>query len=178
MTSDRSVVFSGPPVFSTNQTDRHDIIEMLLKVALNAIIHNATVNEADISNRLTKYNSLFINSPGSIIAASIFPTVIFVSAIKFWILLVFRDWTFPASIWIPMTGDDIDVMSNTFIKIFSLTNCRLDWFSRLSLWDRVSTTSSSLSKIEKWNKKNNSQRMFAVCIWTFYNFTVVWIQNY
>jgi hypothetical protein len=27
----------GPPVSSTNKTDRHDIIEMLLKVALNTI---------------------------------------------------------------------------------------------------------------------------------------------
>ena len=28
---------SGPPVFSTNKTDRHDITEILLKVALNTI---------------------------------------------------------------------------------------------------------------------------------------------
>ena len=27
----------GTPVFSTNKTDRHDIIEILLKVALNTI---------------------------------------------------------------------------------------------------------------------------------------------
>jgi hypothetical protein len=27
----------GPPVFSTNKTDRHDITEILLKVALNTI---------------------------------------------------------------------------------------------------------------------------------------------
>jgi hypothetical protein len=29
--------FQGPPVSSTNKTDRHDIIEILLKVALNTI---------------------------------------------------------------------------------------------------------------------------------------------
>ena len=34
MTCDRSVVFSG---FSTNKTDRHDIPEILLKLALNTI---------------------------------------------------------------------------------------------------------------------------------------------
>jgi hypothetical protein len=32
-----SVVFSGTPVSSINKTDRHDIAEMLLKVALNTI---------------------------------------------------------------------------------------------------------------------------------------------
>ena len=32
---DRSVVFSGYSGFSTNNTDRHDITEILLKVALN-----------------------------------------------------------------------------------------------------------------------------------------------
>jgi len=31
----RSVVLSGPPVSSTSKTDRHDITEILLKVALN-----------------------------------------------------------------------------------------------------------------------------------------------
>ena len=30
----------GTPVFSTNNTDRHDITEILLKVALNTIILN------------------------------------------------------------------------------------------------------------------------------------------
>jgi hypothetical protein len=30
----------GPPVSSTNQTDRHDITEILLKVALNTIKPN------------------------------------------------------------------------------------------------------------------------------------------
>jgi hypothetical protein len=37
MTCDRSVVFSGYSVSSTNKTDRHDITEILLKVTLSAI---------------------------------------------------------------------------------------------------------------------------------------------
>ena len=36
-TFSRSVVFSGTPISSTNKTDRHDITEILLKVALNTI---------------------------------------------------------------------------------------------------------------------------------------------
>jgi hypothetical protein len=32
----------GPPVSSTNKTDRHDIAEILLKVALNTIILSTT----------------------------------------------------------------------------------------------------------------------------------------
>jgi len=37
VTCDRSVVFSGTPVSSTNKTDYHDITEILLKVVLNTI---------------------------------------------------------------------------------------------------------------------------------------------
>jgi hypothetical protein len=37
---DRSVVLQGPPVSSTNKTHRHDIAEILLKVALNTITSN------------------------------------------------------------------------------------------------------------------------------------------
>jgi hypothetical protein len=37
VTCDRSVVFSGFSVSSTSKTDRHDITEILLKVALNII---------------------------------------------------------------------------------------------------------------------------------------------
>ena len=33
----QAVVFSGTPVFSTNKTDRHDITQILLKVALSTI---------------------------------------------------------------------------------------------------------------------------------------------
>jgi len=35
VTCDKWVVLSGTPVSSTNKTDRHDITEILLKVALN-----------------------------------------------------------------------------------------------------------------------------------------------
>ena len=37
VTWDSLMVFSGPPVSSTNKTERHDITEILLKVALNTI---------------------------------------------------------------------------------------------------------------------------------------------
>ena len=37
VTRDRSVVFSGYSVFPTNKTDRHNITEIVLKVALNTI---------------------------------------------------------------------------------------------------------------------------------------------
>ena len=37
-----SVVFTGYSVFSTNTTDRHDISEIVLKVALNTITPNQT----------------------------------------------------------------------------------------------------------------------------------------
>jgi len=40
VTCDRSVVFSGS---STNKTDRHDITEILLKVALNTIKQTTNV---------------------------------------------------------------------------------------------------------------------------------------
>jgi len=39
LTCDRSVVFSGYSISSTNKTDRHDITEILLKVVLNTINH-------------------------------------------------------------------------------------------------------------------------------------------
>ena len=37
LTCDRSVVYSGTPVSSTNKTDRHSIIGIWLKVSLNTI---------------------------------------------------------------------------------------------------------------------------------------------
>ena len=37
VTCDRSVVYSWYSSFSTNKTDRHDITEILLQVALNTI---------------------------------------------------------------------------------------------------------------------------------------------
>ena len=36
---------AGPPVSSTNKTDRHDIAEILLKVALNKQTNNQTIVE-------------------------------------------------------------------------------------------------------------------------------------
>jgi hypothetical protein len=38
VTCDRSVVFTGATVSSTNEIDRHDITEILLRVALNTSI--------------------------------------------------------------------------------------------------------------------------------------------
>jgi hypothetical protein len=43
------VVFSGIPVSSTNKTDRHDITETLLKVALNTINQSNQKNLANIN---------------------------------------------------------------------------------------------------------------------------------
>ena len=40
MTCGRSVVFPGTTVSSTHKTDRHEIAEILLKVALNTIKPN------------------------------------------------------------------------------------------------------------------------------------------
>ena len=37
------MVFSGTPVSSTNKTDRHDLTEILLKVALNTITLTLTL---------------------------------------------------------------------------------------------------------------------------------------
>jgi hypothetical protein len=42
------VVSPGPPVSSTNKTDRHDITEVLLKVALNTIKQNKTKQKLHI----------------------------------------------------------------------------------------------------------------------------------
>jgi hypothetical protein len=44
VTCDRSVIFSGTPVSSTNKTDCHDITEILLKVALNIINPKSNLN--------------------------------------------------------------------------------------------------------------------------------------
>jgi hypothetical protein len=40
------VVYPGTPISSTNKTDRHDITEILLKVALNTINPNPLDNES------------------------------------------------------------------------------------------------------------------------------------
>ena len=46
----------GSPVSSTNKTDRHDITEILLKVALNTI--KQTNKQTSQSLRYSKWNSL------------------------------------------------------------------------------------------------------------------------
>ena len=52
------MVFSGPPVSSTNKTDRHDIIEILLKVALNTTKQtNKQVKQDKINNNITLTHS-------------------------------------------------------------------------------------------------------------------------
>ena len=63
VTCDRSVVFSGPPVSYTNKTDRHDITEKLLKVALKTIKQTKTnklskkyvfvANESQVNSHLS-----------------------------------------------------------------------------------------------------------------------------
>jgi hypothetical protein len=48
----------GPPVSTTNKTDRHDIAEILLKVALNII---KQTNKK--TNQLNCYTALLITKP-------------------------------------------------------------------------------------------------------------------
>ena len=55
MTCDRSVVFSGSLVSSSNKTDRHDTTEILLKVALNTIKQTFTF----VSNVHIQYTLFF-----------------------------------------------------------------------------------------------------------------------
>ena len=53
--------YPGPPVSSTNKNDRHDITDILLKVALNTIKHTSKpkIGKApgidDIPNEFLKY---------------------------------------------------------------------------------------------------------------------------
>jgi hypothetical protein len=49
------MVFPGPLVSSTNKTDRHDITEILLKMALNTIKPTNTVVLKDVEMTLFKY---------------------------------------------------------------------------------------------------------------------------
>jgi hypothetical protein len=53
---------AGPPVSSTNKTDRHDIAEILLKVALNTISNKQTNNQT-----IVEVLSLLVNSGEQII---------------------------------------------------------------------------------------------------------------
>jgi hypothetical protein len=45
---DMSMVYAGPPIFSTNNTDHHDITDILLKVAIN------TIKQTNLDNRASK----------------------------------------------------------------------------------------------------------------------------
>ena len=55
VTSGRWLFSPGTPVSSINKTDRHDIIEILLKVALNTLTHNPKVVH-------TTYMYVYINT--------------------------------------------------------------------------------------------------------------------
>jgi hypothetical protein len=59
VTCDRSVVFSGPQVSSTNTTSPHDIAEILLKVALSNIKPNHKY--FDKSLKIPKWQSDAVN---------------------------------------------------------------------------------------------------------------------
>jgi hypothetical protein len=48
---------AGPPVSSTNKTDRHDIAEILLKVALNTISNKQTNNQTIVEILFLLVNS-------------------------------------------------------------------------------------------------------------------------
>jgi len=59
----------GPPVYSTNKTDRHDITEILLKVALNTIKQTSNQYKSkvqnDVFNLTTRdcwFSSFLVNS--------------------------------------------------------------------------------------------------------------------
>jgi hypothetical protein len=53
---------ASPPVSSTNKTERHDITEILLKVALNSISNKQTNNQT-----IVEILSLLVNSGEQII---------------------------------------------------------------------------------------------------------------
>jgi hypothetical protein len=58
MTCDRSLVFSCYPVSSTNKTDRHDVTEILLNVALNAITLILNPNNSFADSVFSGYTKL------------------------------------------------------------------------------------------------------------------------
>jgi hypothetical protein len=49
------VFFSGSPVSSTNKTDRHNINEILLKVALNTIKQQTSKNQCQPLVKLDRF---------------------------------------------------------------------------------------------------------------------------
>ena len=57
MTCDRSVVFSGYSVSSTNKSDRHNITEILFEVALNTISHKPII--IIMADSFEIYNCMF-----------------------------------------------------------------------------------------------------------------------
>ena len=59
VTCGKSVDFSGYPVLSTNKRDRHDINEILLKVALNTINQNKTKQVPIILSPHLKYKNVW-----------------------------------------------------------------------------------------------------------------------
>jgi hypothetical protein len=48
----------GPPVSSTNKTDRHNITEILLKVALNIIKQTKTNKQEYLKKTVIQYNAI------------------------------------------------------------------------------------------------------------------------
>jgi hypothetical protein len=57
VTCDRSVVFSGYSVSSTNKSDRHNITEILFEVALNTISHKPII--IIMADSFEIYNCMF-----------------------------------------------------------------------------------------------------------------------
>jgi hypothetical protein len=53
----------GTPVSSTNKTDRHQIIEILLKVALNTLNHNPVYTLYSAVYTYTLHSTVYINIP-------------------------------------------------------------------------------------------------------------------
>ena len=51
----------GPPVSSTNKTDRHDITEILLKVALNIIKPNQTIYFQNVYNQIYHFKYVYVS---------------------------------------------------------------------------------------------------------------------
>ena len=53
----------GTPVSSTNKTDRHEITEILLKVALNTLNHNLAYTLYSAVYTYTLHHTVYINIP-------------------------------------------------------------------------------------------------------------------
>ena len=66
-TCDKSVVFFGTLVSSTNKTDRHDIVEILFKVALNTI--TLTHKHHILLAHISKENVSFCHHLASVVSS-------------------------------------------------------------------------------------------------------------